>query len=328
LRGRRAGNTLQTCTSPCQQLLFSIRLFIIFPMTQATWIEVRLLVPARMAEEASLFLTEFSGRGVILEDDPVGEGALIRAFFPAEEFGAWQQDELQSYLSRLREHGLFPLGLEVRQAAEDDWAEAWKVHFKPVKVTPRLVICPPWEDYNAAPGETVVTIYPGMAFGTGRHPTTLLCLQALEQVWEDLAGLGSPGTWQVLDMGTGTGILALAAARLGAKVLAIDVDPEAVAAALENVRLNALEDTILVETTPINALRQQFALILANLTAADLGHWADAIAGRILPGGALIISGFLTQDLPAMVTCFSQLGLTQTGHLTQEEWSALILRRG
>jgi ribosomal protein L11 methyltransferase len=296
-------------------------------MSQATWIEVRLLVPARMQEEASLFLTEFSGRGVILEEEPGGEGAVVRAFFRAEDFGAWQQNELQSYLSRLREHELYPLGLEVRQAAEGDWAEAWKVHFKPVKVTPHLVIRPPWEGYEPGPGETVVIIYPGMAFGTGRHPTTLLCLQALEQVWEHMAPLGSPGAWQVLDVGTGTGILALAAARLGAKVLAIDVDPEAVAAAHENVRLNALEDLIWVETTPINALRQQFALILANLTAPDLGHWAEALAGRTLPGGVLIISGFLTQDLPTVAARFSQYGLTEAGHLTQEEWSALILRR-
>jgi ribosomal protein L11 methyltransferase len=296
-------------------------------MTAKTWIEVRLLVPARMQEEASLFLTEFSGRGVIIEGDPGDEGLVVRAFFRFEEFGSWQQNELQRYLARLSSHDLYPLGLEVRQAAEDDWAEAWKVHFKPVKVTPRLVIRPPWEDYPPAPGETVVTIYPGMAFGTGRHPTTLLCLQALEQVWEDLTLSRSQGAWQVLDVGTGTGILALAAARMGAKVLAIDIDPEAVAAALENVRLNALEEEIWVETTPLNALRQQFALILANLTAADLAHWAESLAGRTLPGGALIISGFLTQDMPAVIARFSQYGLTEAGHLTQEEWSALILRR-
>jgi len=296
-------------------------------MAQATWIEVRLLVPAGMQEEAGMFLTEFSGRGVIFEDDPGGEGVVLRAFFRAEEFGAWQQNELQNYLSRLREHELYPLGLEVRQAAEEDWAEAWKEHFKPLKVTEHLVIRPPWEDYEAGPQETVLIIYPGMAFGTGRHPTTLLCLKALEQVWEDVTGPGSPGAWQVLDVGTGTGILALAAARLGAKVLAIDVDPEAVAAALDNVRLNALEDLIWVETTPINALRQQFALILANLTAADLSHWAEALAGRTLPGGVLIISGFLTQDLPTVADRFAQYGLTRAGHLIQEEWSALILRR-
>jgi ribosomal protein L11 methyltransferase len=296
-------------------------------MSKKTWIEVRLLVPAGMQEEAALFLTDFSGRGVIFEDDPAGDGVVLSAFFRDEEFGAWQQNELQTYLSRLREHELYPLGLEVRQAAEEDWAEAWKVHFKPMKVTERLVIRPPWEDYEPGPGELVVIIYPGMAFGTGRHPTTLLCLEALEQVWGDLAQLGAPGAWQVLDVGTGTGILALAAARLGGKVLAIDVDPEAVAAALENVRLNALEDLILVEGTPLPTLRQQFALILANLTAADLEHWAESLAGRTLPGGALIVSGFLTQDRPAVAARFARYGLAEAGHLTQDEWSALILRR-
>lgn len=296
-------------------------------MTDKTWMEVRLLVPAQVQEEAALFLTEFSGRGVILEDDPEGEGVLVRAFFRPEEFGPWQKEELQRYLARLSEHELFPLGLEVRRAAEEDWAEAWKVHFKPVKVTSRLVVRPPWEDYHPAPGELVITIYPGMAFGTGRHPTTLLCLKALEEVWENLSPWGARETWQVLDVGTGTGILALAAARLGARVLAIDVDPEAVAAAQENVRLNALEDLIWVEATPLHALRQQFPLILANLTTADLLHWAEALAGRLLPGGALIVSGFLTQDLPRIAARYLAFGLKEGGHLTQEEWSALILRR-
>jgi ribosomal protein L11 methyltransferase len=296
-------------------------------MTAKTWIEVRLLVPGSMQEEASLFLTEFSGRGVILEDEPGGEGVVVRAYFRPEEFGPWQQEELQGYLGRLRGHDLHPLGLEVRQAAEEDWGEAWKEHFKALKVTPRLVILPPWEEYRPAPEEMVVTIYPGMAFGTGRHPTTLLCLEALERVWEELSPPRTPGGWQVLDVGTGTGILALAAARMGAKVLAIDIDPEAVAAALENVRLNALEDTIWVESTPLHALRQQFALILANLTAADLAHWAEALAGRVLSGGALIISGFLTQDLPGVAARFFRYGLSEAGRLTREEWSALILRR-
>lgn len=296
-------------------------------MSGKTWIEVRLLTPARMQEEASLFLTEFSGRGVIIEEEPGGEGVMIRAFFRPEEFGPWQRQELQRYLTRLGEHDLFPLGLEVRQAAEADWAEAWKVHFKPVKVTPRLVIRSPWEDYHPGPGETVITIYPGMAFGTGRHPTTLLCLRALEQVWEEVTLPRAPGDWQVLDVGTGTGILALAAARLGAKVLAIDIDPEAVAAALENVRLNALEEAIWVEATPLPALRQQFALILANLTAADLAHWAEALAGRILPGGALIVSGFLTQDMPTVISRFAQYGLSKAGYLSEEDWCVLILRR-
>jgi len=296
-------------------------------MVKEDWIEVRLLVPLGLEEEAACFLTEFSGRGVILEDERGPEaGALIRAYFRPEEFGAWQQEEIQKYLQGLGSRDLLPLGLELRRVAQEDWATAWKAHFRALKVTPRLVVRPPWEEYASAPGELVITIYPAMAFGTGRHPSTLLCLQALEEVW-GWALPEDPKPWQVLDVGTGSGILALAAARLGAGVLAIDVDPEAVAAALENVRLNALEDRVWVEATPLTALRQQFALILANLTAPDLLEMAEALTARLLSGGALIISGFLQEDRPLLEDRFLGLGVKKTGFLTAEDWGALILRR-
>jgi len=300
---------------------------IFLKMAKETWIEVRLLAPAGMQEEAACFLTEFSGRGVIIEEEASPEPAVvIRAFFRPEEFGDWPRAELERYLERLGSHGLYPLGLEMRQLQEEDWAEAWKAHFKPLKVTPRLVVRPPWEEYTAGPEELVITIYPGMAFGTGRHPTTVLCLKALEEVWgQDLPR--DSGPWQVLDVGTGTGILALAAARLGAGVLAIDVDPEAVAAALNNVRLNRLEAQVWVEAASVASLRQQFPLILANLTAPDLHQLADALSGRLLSGGALIISGFLTDDLASIQSRFLAFGLKETGYLTEENWGALILRR-
>ncbi|MBM4294157.1 MAG: 50S ribosomal protein L11 methyltransferase [Deltaproteobacteria bacterium] len=295
-------------------------------MATKTWIEVRLLLPKNMAEEASLYLTDFSGRGVIIEEKgaPPG-GVVIRGFFPPEEFGPWQREELNQYLARLGRYDLYPLGLEVLQVADEDWGEVWKAHFKPLKITSRVVVRPPWEEYEAAPGEVVVTIHPGMAFGTGRHPSTALCLRALEEIWGQLPM--EPQPWPVLDVGTGTGILALAAARMGAGVLAIDLDPEAVAAALKNVRLNALEDRILVEETPLAFLRQQFALILANITAPDLLSLAEALAGRLLAGGALILSGFLEEDLPAIRSRYLGLGLKETGRLTEENWVSLILRR-
>ncbi|MGC2434265.1 MAG: 50S ribosomal protein L11 methyltransferase [Desulfobaccales bacterium] len=296
-------------------------------MAKETWIEVRILVPAGMQEEAGLYFTEFSGRGVILEEEGVPpQGVVIRAFFRPEEFGDWQRQQLQEYLERLAGHHLSPLGLETRLVAAEDWAEAWKSHFKAEKVTSRLVIRPPWEDYAPEAGELVVTIYPGMAFGTGRHATTRLCLRALEEVWEQVQP-DADAAWQVLDVGTGTGILALAAARLGAGVLAIDVDPEAVAAALENVRLNGLEAQVLVEPTLLHTIRRQFALILANLTTPDLLQGAEALSGHLLSGGALIISGFLESDLPELEPRFLGLGLKREGLLTQDDWGALIWRR-
>jgi ribosomal protein L11 methyltransferase len=296
-------------------------------MSKENWIEVRFLVPPEMQEEAASFLTEFSGRGVILEDESTSaDGAVIRAYFRPEEFGTWQQKELQDYLELLRRHDLSPLRMEMLQVAEEDWAEAWKAYFKAQKVTRRLVVRPPWEEYQAGPDELVITIYPAMAFGTGRHPSTLLCLRALEEVWGRVLPL-DPKPWQVLDVGTGSGILALAAARLGAGVLAIDLDPEAVAAALENVRLNALEERVWVEATPLSSLRQQFALILANLTGPDLMELAETLTARLLTGGAMIISGFLLEDRPRLESRFLALGLREAGFLTEEDWGALILRR-
>ena len=114
---------------------------------------MRVLVPARMQEEASLYLTDFTGRGVIIEEDnvPAG-GVVIRGYFRPEEYGAWQRQELQDYLKRLGAYELYPLGLEIRQVAEEDWAEAWKAHFKPMKLTDHLVVRPPWEEYAAQAG--------------------------------------------------------------------------------------------------------------------------------------------------------------------------------
>lgn len=296
-------------------------------MAQEKWLEVRLLVPARMVEEASLFLTDFTGRGVIIQEEDVPEGGvIIRGYFLPEEFGSWQRSQVEEYLQRLAGYELYPLGVELRQVATEDWAEAWKAHFKPLRVTPRLVIRPPWEDYEAGPDETVITIYPGMAFGTGRHASTLLCLRALEEVWEQHLPLAA-SRWQVLDVGTGTGILALAAAYFGARVLAIDLDPEAVAAALENVRLNDLLDRIMVEDTPLPFIREKFPLILANITAPDLLSLAETLAARLLTEGALIISGFLEEDVLSLERRYQALGLHLTGYLSHEGWGALIFRR-
>jgi ribosomal protein L11 methyltransferase len=162
---------------------------------------------------------------------------------------------------------------------------------------------------------------PGLAFGSGYHPTTRRCLELLRRVY------AADAPRQVLDLGTGTGILALAAARLGATVLAIDLDPEAVAAALENVRLNQLLDRVWVEETPLTSLRQQFGLILANITAPDLLQLAEALTARLLTEGVLIISGFLAEDAPGLSSRYQGLGLRQTGFLSHEDWGVLIFRR-
>ncbi len=296
-------------------------------MSRRQWLEISLTLPATLQEEAGIFLTAWSGRGVVLEDAEASQGqamAALRAYVLAEEWSQAQRRELLDYLDNLVRLGYRVGEVQQRLLAEEDWEKAWQVHFKAKRLTDRFVVKPPWEDYTPQSGELVLTIYPGMAFGTGRHPSTWLCLRALEELAQEWLPEATP---LVLDVGTGTGILGLAAARLGATVLAIDIDPEAVAAARQNIMLNRLQDRVRVEDVPLTSLRQQFDLILANLTAADLRGLAESLAGRLLPGGHLIISGFLQGDLEALQDIFQRQGLTprQTQH--QETWTMLLLQR-
>ena len=249
-------------------------------MTRREWLEIRITLPETLQEEAGIFLTGWSGRGVVLEDSPEGiglsGGAAIRTYFPAADFTADNRRELLQYLDKLVSLGYRIGELEQRLIQEEDWERAWQVHFKSRHLTRRFVVRPPWEDYQAVGDEVVLTIYPGMAFGTGRHPSTWLCLQALEDAGRAWPLDPAP---QVLDVGTGTGILGLAAARLGARVLAIDVDPEALAAARQNISLNELQDQVRADDIPLAAIRQQFDLISPILPPPTCSLWQNPWPG-------------------------------------------------
>lgn len=297
-------------------------------MARREWLEIRITLPESLQEEAGIFLTAWSGRGVVLEDAEEQAGtprlATIRTYFPAADFTADNRRDLLQYLDRLVALGYRIGELQQRLIEEEDWERAWQVHFKSRRLTSRIVVRPPWEDYTPGADDIVLTIYPGMAFGTGRHPSTWLCLRALEELAQDWA----PGpTPQVLDVGTGTGILGLAAAHFGAKVLAIDLDPEALAAVRENIKLNDLNDWVRADDIPLAAIRQQFDLIFANLTAPDLQSLAESLTGRLRPSGQLIISGFLINDLPRLQEKFSGQGLTCLKNHQKDDWVALVLKR-
>ncbi len=297
-------------------------------MTRREWLEIRITLPETLQEEAGIFLTAWSGRGVVLEDGEEIAGtqrlAAIRTYFPAGEFTADNRRDLLEYLDRLVSLGYRIGELQQRLIEEEDWERAWQVHFKSRRLTGRFVVRPPWEEYSPVGNDVVLTIYPGMAFGTGRHPSTWLCLRALEEVAQEWSPLPSR---QVLDVGTGTGILGLAAARLGAKVLAIDVDPEALAAARDNILLNELQDWVRADDVPLAAIRQQFDLIFANLTAPDLQSLAESLAGRLRPSGQLIISGFLLNDFPKLQERFLAQGLLFVQIYQKDDWAALVLKR-
>lgn len=297
-------------------------------MRKREWLEIRITLPESLQEEAGIFLTAWSGRGVVLEEGEETTGAqrlaAIRTYFPAGDFTTDNRRDLIEYLDKLVSLGYRIGELQQRLIEEEDWEHAWQVHFKSRRLTGRFVVRPPWEEYTPVAGDVVLTIYPGMAFGTGRHPSTWLCLRALDEVVQDWPLNPAP---QVLDVGTGTGILGIAAAHLGAKVLAIDLDPEALAAVRENIQLNELQDWVRADDIPLSAIRQQFDLIFANLTAPDLQSLAESLAGRLRPSGELIISGFLIDDLPKLHDRFLAQGLTCLKTHQKDDWAALILKR-
>lgn len=294
------------------------------------WVEVAVTVRPEAADAVAEVLGRYGHGGVAIEEpvrpDPDGEGyeidpiapVVVRAYLPENGAGRRRLGRLLRALWHLRQVVEFPEP-EVRTLAEADWAHAWKDHFRPHRVGP-FVIAPPWAEPPPADGLPVI-IDPGLAFGTGLHPTTRLCLELT-------AELLRPGE-AVLDLGTGSGILAVAAARLGAgSVLALDIDPLAVKAARANVRRNGLSRRIRVARGTLKGPAGPFGLILANLSAPVLTELAPAVAGSLQAGGRLVMSGLLVGRADELEALYTGLGLRPLGRRTSADWAALALVKG
>jgi len=202
---------------------------------------------------------------------------------------------------------------------EEDWSSTWKEHFKPFVIIPGLVIAPTWEQYAAQPGEAVITMDPGMAFGTGHHATTSLSLELLHRT------LNTGSAMHVLDVGTGTGILGMAALLFGAKsCLGLDNDPEAVSAAVENVRRNHLDDRMQVSLQPLGEQTGCYQVVVANIVHDVLLDLAPDLTRLTDGGGYLILSGILAGEQVASIeNHFSARGFTLLDRQTRQEWAAL-----
>jgi ribosomal protein L11 methyltransferase len=212
-------------------------------------------------------------------------------------------------------------GGAVALVPDEDWGEGWKKHFAPLDVG-RVRIRPSWIDAPPPPGAVEVVLDPGMAFGTGNHPTTSLCLAALS----DLLAL-RPGA-SLLDVGTGSGILAIAARRLGAgRVAGNDEDPQAVAVALENARRNGV--ALELSGSPLDGVAGTFDLVVANILANTLVHLAPAIAAKLAPGGVVLLSGILAPQAAEVRGAYRAQGLLDlpSSDRREGEWSLLALER-
>jgi ribosomal protein L11 methyltransferase len=205
-----------------------------------------------------------------------------------------------------------------------DWSESWKEFFIPVRVLDTFVVVPPWRtDEEHVGGLIPLIIEPKMAFGTGHHATTFLCLEALSRLRETSAI--TPRS-RFLDLGTGSGILALACAKIGLSGLGLDIDPVAVDNALENMRLNTVEGLVEIRRGTLDAVPdgQRFDLVLANILAAPLERMASALVSRLAPGGILVLSGILVDQASRVEKAYQEQGLPAPSRLSREGWAALI----
>jgi len=303
------------------------------------WLELSVEADLEAVEAVSEILGRVASGGTTVEPafDLVDEGlgaridptrpAVVRGYVPARDASAAEAAaaETAEALGHLQAFGLRTIGeVRTRIVHEEDWAEAWKAYFPVLRVGRRLVIRPTWRRHRREPGDVVLALDPGMAFGTGLHPTTRLCLAALE----DLADRGYAEGARVLDVGCGSGILAIAALKLGARAAyGVDTDPIAIESTLANARRNRLTRKIQARVGSLPSEQPPFDLVLANLIAGVLVPLAAALRDELRPGGTLLASGIFIDREAEVAAAFEAAGLSIRERSVEGEWVALMAVR-
>ena len=286
------------------------------------WLQVSVTVDGEIAEAVADVMSRFAPGGVAIEVQGeriplTGGTATVKAYLPSGPDTTRVQKKVEEALWHLGQISPIPEP-SFSTVAEEDWADAWKEHFYPVRIGERIVVKPTWREFEAAPGDVILELDPGMAFGTGLHPTTQMCLLALEERIE-------PGMC-VLDLGTGSGILALAAAKLGAAaVLALDTDPVAVTAAQENVRRNGVAERVTVVHGSLNHVADTYDLVVVNILAKVIVALAgEGLAERVKPRGGWVAAGIIEPQVGEVVAALEAAGLQVTARRQISDWVTLI----
>ena len=239
---------------------------------------------------------------------------------------AQQRAEARAALANIRRAGL-EVGsgrISIRRVARENWAESWKRHFRPLEISARLLVIPSWSKHRAKSGQAVVVLDPGLSFGTGHHPTTAFCL-------EQVASLRKTGTRQtLLDIGSGSGILSIAAAKLGyAPVVAFDFDPDAVRVAKENAATNGVRIALTRKDLTHLPMREarSFSVVCANLMSDLLIQERARILNRLAAGGTLVLAGILQEQFPAVQRAYEAGGMMLVAQRMAGEWRSGAFRR-
>ena len=292
-------------------------------------------VDGESAEAVAEVLQRYGHQGVSIEPEgitpdlwdegevPPPQSLILRAYLPDDPALESTKKQLEAALGHMSL--MYPMPQPVyRPLKEEDWAEAWKAHYRPLRVGRRLLIRPLWMDVELASGDIEIALDPGMAFGTGTHPTTQLCLMALE-------GLVQPAQ-DILDLGCGSGILSIAAAKLGArKILALDTDAIAVEATRENAAANGLANKVIAQQGSLEIVRtsaRRFDLVVVNILARVILKLAENRLGEaVRPGGTAILSGMIESQMEEVEAALRQTGLQPYAHRQQGDWFLIEAKR-
>ncbi len=303
--------------------------------TIMTLLEVSLTVSPEAAESVSEVLARYAEGGVVVEatkfeatptDHGVSVGpVIVRAYVPQDAQAEARRRSIEDGLSHLNVilDGTLPTPTW-REISETNWGESWKANYRPIRIGKRLLVVPAWLEQEARPDDVVVKLDPGMAFGTGTHPTTQLCLMAIERHLR--------ADQEVIDLGTGSGILAIAAAKLGAKhVWAYDIDDESIRAAVENAEVNQVAGNLSIargSLAELVAARAQAPLVLANILAHVLVDlFEKGLAELVAPGGMIVLSGVLDTQAYLVIAALKTAGLEFMAQEHIEDWVAIIARK-
>ncbi len=287
------------------------------------WLVVELYIAQDFEEGVSNFLIEHGAAGIEeLEGDL--ENVKLRTYFPEDGKEKRTLQALSRYLKSLRriapEHPLTKI--KTASIPEQDWSENWKRYFKPIQVTSKFIIKPPWSKIRLGRDQIPIEINPGMAFGTGTHATTALCIRALEERMRN-KGLS------VLDVGTGSGILSIIAAKLGAKeVLGLDIDPVAVENAIENVEKNGVSNIVKIKKGSISVIHKKFDVVVANIDFKKLRRMRKPLLNHLGNKGLLILSGILEKEEDRIRLHYLETKRLRWIKTTREnEWACLIFKK-
>jgi ribosomal protein L11 methyltransferase len=285
------------------------------------WLEIVIDIHPVAREAVTAFLFDLGCEGVVSEDfkDP-----SLKGYLPFQEDLETLRLGINGFLQTLR--GIFPEvqspELRIHALEDRDWAVSWRKFFKPCPVTLRLTVFPAWDRVPPSLRGHAIRIDPGPAFGTGQHPTTRMCLEAME--------IGPfKKLWTMLDVGTGSGILAMYGVLLGAqKVLAVDKDVEALGWAKRNIDLNGLDDVIEISSMPIERIKGPFSLLAANLDLGEIMKLFPLFPPLLISGGRIILSGLLREQVKEVQKVLEDHRFGNDEILEQEEWACVVATKG